>query len=179
MTVCSHMNQKERNEECTGCCYWKSSDSAQHIQGPGPTRRNNRRKNVASSRARQSDVLRRLPSSGNRSRKISDSIIHIFSRIQSHLLLHDSFPFFAHLIIHHEVLDQQFIRKFWIMHLLGFFTCVLRRAKLLLHFRICPSPFFFSFFIFSSLIPSLCTVMMLATSSSLSLTPLTFLAGRI
>ena len=98
-TLCNTSKDQDQQEETTGGKVWQGSW------------------------AHQSDLLRRLPPSRNRSRKISDSIKRIWAGIQSHLLLHESFSFFAHLIIHHEVLEQKIHQEVLDMYLLGFHLC--------------------------------------------------------
>ena len=95
---------------------------------------------MTSTGAHQSDLRRRFPSFVDRRRKFSDSILRAsgvaFSGI---LFLHDNF--FCAPDSPSRSSGQQFIRMFWILFLLGFFTCVLRRARLLLLSSICPSLF--------------------------------------
>ena len=108
---------------------------------------------VAGSWAHQSDLLRRLPSSGNRSRKFSDSITRILS---SHICFFtivsrtsDNSPRSSGSATHQEVLDHV---PSWF---LDWCPATCEAAAAFSNFSFSS---FFSFFIFSSLIPSLCSI---------------------
>ena len=144
----------------------------QHINGPGRTGRNNRKNSVASSWAHQSDLLRRLPSPGNRSRTFFDSIIRIWTRVQSQYAFCTSANSSrsSGSTTHQEVLDYL---PSWFLHMR---PATREAAAAFFEFSFSIFLLLFHFFFIDSIIVYF---MMLATSSSLSLTPFTFLAGRL
>ena len=157
----------------------ESSDSAQRNEGCQGIQEDNRRKSVAGTVAHQSDLIDfHLLWSGSvmytfrfRHRRDGSCPVATASRsILSHV--------FSCFSIHHAVLDHQSIMIFWIVsleHLLV--PTTLRRARCWVRSCCCfPKKRASVFSLTFSL--TLCDVM-LATSPSLSLTPLTSLAGRL